>query len=323
MNQPILHNKDMISDPVAEGADAFSAAARAVVDYLNQNTPLSDWSVSRIAGGEQVHVHVHHEQFLEVGTRVPWDETFCRQMTTTGKHVVTDSAQHPELACLPASADVRAYVGFPITDDDGALFGTLCGVDSRPLAGADDVDAELVRLLSTLLSSHLATARSADRERRAAQITAALADVDALTGLMNRRGWDTVVADAQQRIDAFGDLVAVAVVDLDGLKSVNDTQGHTAGDALLRRAAEALAAAESEGDRVARLGGDEFTILTNNVGVADLPAHFGRFDAQLAERGVAASIGHAFTGPGELSVAEAFRRADAAMYEAKRARRAS
>ncbi len=47
-----------------DGADAFGAAAQQVVDFLNKHTPLRDWSVSRVAGGEQVHVHVHHENLI-------------------------------------------------------------------------------------------------------------------------------------------------------------------------------------------------------------------------------------------------------------------
>lgn len=303
------------------GAEAFAEAAQRVVGYLSRRTPLRDWSVSRVAGGEQVHVHVHHDVLLETGDRVPWDDTFCRRMSNGADHVVPDALRNPDYAPLPDAGDVRAYVGFPITDE-GALFGVLCGVGAEPLPGVEAVDADLVELLSTLLSSQLTIARTADRERRRAALAAALADTDELTGLVNRRGWDAIVADAQQRIDAFGDPVAIAVVDLDGLKAANDALGHQAGDALLRRTASALRGACTAQDRVARYGGDEFGILSNNVAVDGLATHFARFADALAAEGIAASIGHAFTGPGERTVVEAFRRADAAMYDVKRARRA-
>ena len=310
----------MRSDTTIDGAHAFSEAARKVVDYLSRHTPLSEWSVSRVAGGEQVHVHVHPDEFLDTGTRVPWRDSFCRQMTLGAGHVVPDSVLEPAYACLPDAGAVRAYVGYPISDDAGELFGVLCGVDAQPLDDAAAVDAELVELLSTLLSSQLSAARAADRSRRAGEIAAALAETDALTGLVNRRGWDTLVADAQQRIDSFGDLVAVAVIDLDGLKEVNDRDGHDAGDDLIRRAAAALADAATAQDRVARIGGDEFAVLTNNVPVADLEEHYGRLVDGLRRAGVSASLGHAFTGPGERTLAEAFRTADAAMYAVKRGR---
>ncbi|WP_056894854.1 MULTISPECIES: GGDEF domain-containing protein [unclassified Nocardioides] len=309
--------------PVGEaayGADAFTAAARRVVDYLSRATPLETWSVSRVAGGEQVHVHVRDSELITTGQRVDWQDSFCRRMTTGAAHVVVDSAADPDYAPLPAAQDVRAYVGYPIADENGELFGILCGVGDTPLADADAVDPVLVEMLSGLLSTQLVVSRAADREVRAAQVAAAQSDTDALTGLTSRRGWDLFVDDAQRRIDAFGDLVAVAVVDLDGLKLVNDTAGHAAGDELIRRAGRGLRAAAGRQDRVARYGGDEFAILTNNVPVTDLDRHYARFVEALAGEGVRASLGHAWTGPGTATVADAFERADAAMYAVKRSR---
>jgi diguanylate cyclase (GGDEF)-like protein len=265
---------------------------------------------------------VHGHGLIGTGDRVRWDDTFCRQMTLGAAHVVPDSTLDASYAVLPDSPAVRAYVGYPIRDDHGNLFGILCGVADSPLPDPAAVDDDLVETLSHLLSSHLAAARAADRDRRAARVATALADTDALTGLMNRRGWDSLIADAQERVDAFGDPVAVAVLDLDGLKQVNDTAGHEAGDDLLRRAGEALRLAATDRDRVARYGGDEFVVLSNNVPVTELAAHYARFVHALRQHGIEASLGHAFTGPGERTVREAFRQADAAMYDVKRARRA-
>ena len=305
------------------GAERFTAAARQVVSYLNEHTPLGDWSVSRVAGGEQVHVHVHHVDLISTGGRVPWTDSFCHQMVRGEGHVIPDSTLSPAFAALPDSPAVRGYVGYPITDEDGSLFGIICGADAQPFLNESAVDASLVKLFSDLLSSHLLVARAADQEIRTAMLAAAAADVDALTGLMNRRSWDTIVADAQERIAAFGDLVAVAVIDLDGLKAINDTAGHEAGDDLLRRAGKALAGAAGPQDKVARYGGDEFTVLADGIAVDKLAEHFGRYQAALAEVGISGSLGYSFTGPGDRTVATAFREADAAMYSDKRGRKAS
>ncbi|MCZ4135855.1 hypothetical protein BZG24_28690, partial [Escherichia coli] len=101
-----------------------------------------------------------------------------------------------------------------------------------PLTEGEIIDEDLVALISSLLSAQLKLARVADRERRNSELSDALAQTDALTGLLNRRGWDKITNDAQERLDAFGDSVSVAVIDLNRLKQVNDSQGHAAGDLL-------------------------------------------------------------------------------------------
>jgi diguanylate cyclase len=293
-----------VSTPEIEnGADTFSTSAERVIAYLKAHTPIPEWSVSRVAGGEQVHVHTGDNKMLTLGRRVPWDDTFCIRMSNGADRVVADARTHPDYRDHPDAGAIRAYAGIPITDDDGRTFGTLCGVGTQPLSTPDDVDTDLIELMAELLSSQLHLARVADRARRSADLASALAQTDALTGLVNRRGWDLLVEDADRRISAYGDPVAIAVLDLDGLKSLNDQQGHDAGDDLLRRAGSALAAAAQPSDRVARYGGDEFAILSNNVAVKNLATHFGLFADALAAEGIAASMGHAPTAAGVVDVA--------------------
>ena len=312
----------MRTPEIEDGADTFSTSAERVIAYLKTHTPIPEWSVSRVAGGEQVHVHTGDNEMLTLGRRVPWDDTFCIRMSNGADRVVADASRHPDYRDHPDAGPIRAYAGIPITDDDGRMFGTLCGVGTQPLSAPDDLDNDLVELMADLLSSQLHLARVADRARRSADLASALAQTDALTGLINRRGWDLLVDDADRRISAYGDPVAIAVVDLDGLKSLNDLQGHDAGDELLRRAGAALTEAAEPSDRVARYGGDEFAILSNNVAVKNLSTHFAAFTDALAEQGVAASMGYAPTSAGAVDVAGAFAQADAEMYAAKEARRA-
>lgn len=308
---------------VVNGADTFSDSAERIIAYLKAHTPIPEWSVSRVAGGEQVHVHTGNNELLTLGRHVPWDDTFCIRMSNGADRFVLDAQVHPQYSDLPDAAVVRAYAGIPITDDDGQLFGTLCGIGTEPLGDIEDVDTDLIELMADLLSSQLTMSRIADRERRSADLAMALAQTDALTGLVNRRGWDLLVEDADQRVSAYGDPVAIGVIDLDGLKVLNDQQGHGAGDELLRRAGTALAGVVRHGDRVARYGGDEFAILSNNVAVNDLASHFARFLDALAHEGIAASMGFAPTSAGVVSVMQAFALADGDMYTAKQAGRAS
>jgi len=84
---------------------------------------------------------------------------------------------------------------------------------------------------------------------------------DALTGLLNRRGFDEHLVRALEDLDDHDGDLAVILLDVDDLKHINDTRGHAAGDSALRIVADSLRRAVRVGDYVARLGGDEFIVL--------------------------------------------------------------
>ena len=143
---------------------------------------------------------------------------------------------------------------------------------------------------------------------------------DMLTTLLNRRGWDLAVKQSEERCAREGLNACVVVIDLDGLKRINDTEGHASGDEFIRRAGSALKLAARREDVLARLGGDEFACLT--LGCA--PEHAGvvlkRISQSLQKGGVPASLGYAMRDLAG-SIGAAFQEADHAMYAHKRARK--
>ncbi|MCZ2859959.1 putative bifunctional diguanylate cyclase/phosphodiesterase [Blastococcus sp. VKM Ac-2987] len=143
---------------------------------------------------------------------------------------------------------------------------------------------------------------------------AASAAEDALTGLMNRRGFDEALDSAVRTALRTGEPLAAALFDLDHFKTVNDTHGHAAGDEMLRTVAGAWRSSLPRGAVLARHGGDEFSLL--------LPGHDGDRALACAERLRAAlpeigtSVGVAEFELGD-SPADVMRRADAALYRVK------
>jgi diguanylate cyclase (GGDEF)-like protein/PAS domain S-box-containing protein len=149
-----------------------------------------------------------------------------------------------------------------------------------------------------------------------------LALVDDLTGLHNRRAFVLLAEQAiKESVRARRPVIGV-FVDVDRLKHINDTYGHSEGDRALRLVAGALRSACREADIVGRLSGDEFAILlTGADGTADIEARV-RDGLAVAAGAVAfplsASLGLAHCPPGhECQLTDLFERADQAMYEEK------
>lgn len=145
------------------------------------------------------------------------------------------------------------------------------------------------------------------------------AETDPLTGLLNRRGLDRVLADALTRADAVARPLSLALVDLDHFKGVNDSQGHDAGDRVLAEVARAWEDVLRAGSHLARVGGDEFALLLPDTGGADAETLVERLRAAVPGRRTC-SAGLAAFQPGD-SASLLVGRADAALYDAKRAGR--
>lgn len=157
-----------------------------------------------------------------------------------------------------------------------------------------------------------------------------LAHFDVLTGLPNRTLFHKKLSIALERATEQHHSLAVMILDLDGFKDVNDTQGHDVGDLVLQRVAENVQAKLGEGDVFARLGGDEFVLLVDYFGkAANVDLLIGKILALFKHKIIAAghefslttSIGVSFFPEHGESSRDLLRNADTAMYEAKKSGR--
>ena len=178
---------------------------------------------------------------------------------------------------------------------------------------------EQVGLLQALADS---TSIALDRVAALRKLEQALetAASDELTGLPNRRGFNLLAAQALENIRRTGQDAVLLFIDLDGLKAVNDTHGHAAGNDLLRRMAATMRDTFRSADVLGRLGGDEFVALCTVADGTDAPD--ARLRAAMAATTVApgralrGSIGVAHYRPGD-TVEGLLAAADAAMYMEK------
>jgi diguanylate cyclase (GGDEF)-like protein/PAS domain S-box-containing protein len=152
-----------------------------------------------------------------------------------------------------------------------------------------------------------------------------LAELDELTGIYNRRRFQEEVEKLLRVSRRFGDPLMLMLLDVDGLKQINDTYGHQAGDEALQQVARALRSAVRETDVVGRFGGDEFVALLIRADDRGVDRVIGAFRSALRSEGAAtgvgfpieASIGVARSDGADDTCESLLRRADRVMYEEK------
>ncbi len=145
-----------------------------------------------------------------------------------------------------------------------------------------------------------------------------LADHDPLTNLLNRRSFVQHLDAEVARSRRYARPLALVIFDLDELKTVNDTQGHTAGDEALKRVGDAVRATIRSGDNAFRIGGDEFAVILPEANERDADAAAQRIADELQ---LPASFGVAICEQ-DCDAGTLLREADGAMYRMKRRRRA-
>jgi diguanylate cyclase (GGDEF)-like protein len=244
-----------------------------------------------------------------------------------------------------------AWLAFPVLLGAAALHPSMGELSKRAVERADD-RARRLRLVLLAVASLLApavlvalaathsyestgvvavasavgfllvVARMADLLRQVEDQAArlgALARVDALTGVPNRRSWDDELARALTRARRAGAPVHVALLDLDHFKQFNDTNGHPAGDRLLKEAAAAWLDRLRATDLLARYGGEEFGVLLEGLDPREAVRAIERL-RDGTPHGRTFSAGVATWNAAE-NAEELVNRADVALYAAKRAGR--
>ena len=151
-----------------------------------------------------------------------------------------------------------------------------------------------------------------------------LADLDALTGLHNRRYFHDTLAREVARAHRYDRRLALIIFDLDDFKAINDRIGHLSGDAVLADAADVISSVVRSADIACRVGGDEFAVILPESGMQEAEQLYARLQQDLAQRplGDAGRI-HLSAGVAELARDDDsksfFERADDALYGAKEA----
>ena len=206
------------------------------------------------------------------------------------------------------NARVERIVLFPLKTRNG-LLGYIWAVNFDPENAA--TIKETLEVTTYILASEIANYLLLDRLQ-------VLSSRDMLTGVLNRNEMNNVVEALSNGTLGQGESVGIAFADLNGLKKINDTGGHNAGDTLLKDAAQALCEV-FDANQIFRAGGDEFTIIAVGITESELRQKVAAVvESAKHYANVSFAIGTCFDAD-SANVREALRIADERMYEDKRA----
>ena len=295
----------------------FHDAGQAVLHFLRQKFGFDLWMITRVEGNDWIVLQAEdHGYDVKPGRVFNWADSFCSHMVQGhAPRIAPRSEDVPLYASAPIAqqVNIKAYIGQPLVKEDGSLFGTLCAIDPEPKSEKIIEDGGLVELFCNLLSHILQREIRENEQIRLHERLQNEAVIDAMTGVYNRRGWNQFICTEEERCKTYGHPAAVFMIDLNGLKAINDQQGHAEGDRFIEQAAFILRNSLRQEDLLARLGGDEFGILILGHDHDHLEQLKQRLLEHLADAKISAAIGYAMRHPSQ-GLEDACKHADEQMY---------
>lgn len=296
-----------------------------VTDYIQHLTNAGGAIVELAEGDEMVYRAAAGMAKDQLGLRLARHGSLSGMCVDGGAVLRCDDSETDPRVDRDACRKVglRSMVVAPLIHNENTV-GVL-KIASAQENAFDEKDVHLLRLMSDLIAAAIYHAVRYETDELYHRATH-----DTLTDLGNRAMFYDRLRQGLALARRKGTRLGVMIFDMDGLKGVNDTFGHRAGDAAIREVAARLIAASRESDTVARIGGDEFAIILTEV---DSPrsavAHSERLTAEIetpfAFEGqplpLGASIGVALFPDDSAEIEGLIEKADQSMYANKRTRR--
>jgi len=224
--------------------------------------------------------------FFPEGTVLMVETVLCHDVYLSGKPAhIADMREHPQFArhALVKQMGLRTYSGIPVSVGDDARW-VLAFLRQQRESPPEAVDIAYMELIADWLGNALHQSAQKDLLQR-------IALTDLLTGLPNRRAAEERLQLEGARTPRDGHGFALALVDLDHFKMVNDRYGHAVGDEVLKGVARRFEAGLREGDWVARWGGEEFLFVLHGCAVEEAACIMERLAGQVRSTPIQTAIG--------------------------------
>jgi diguanylate cyclase (GGDEF)-like protein/PAS domain S-box-containing protein len=320
------HQVVAIDDGVAVTSRDITARKQAELEQRNAEHALQESEARLRTIADTVPTMIAYVDADEVYRfhNIAYEREFGRfDLQIQGRHMREVVGEAHYAALRPYIARVMAGENLRFEEEDKEDCGTRCmEVNYIPQYGKDGKDGKDGEIV---IGFHIMR-QDITMQKREKQRLLKLSQVDALTGLTNRAGFLEKLGEAMMTSRENGGMMAVMYMDIDRFKPVNDTHGHSVGDALLKAFSARLTHNMRASDTIARLGGDEFTIVMEKVGKQEdatmraariVAAMQAPFDLDGIKVGVSVSIGLAFYRGEDVNAAVLLKQADILLYRAK------
>ena len=306
--------------------EAFQAVARPLLELIQRVTGLETSFVTRIDWDDQVQdvvLSLNTESLtVEEGSRLPWADSMCRWSMLSGRPATSDVPGDFGGSLGAEQLGMQTFLAVPILADDRVV-GTVCGASRRAVLLPEET-VEVVALVATALTHQFRAEVEVTRQRDRAERAEVLALTDELTGLANRRSFIARLEEELARAGRHDSGIALVLIDVDDFKSVNDGNGHAAGDQVLSILGAILKDRARVEDVAARIGGDEFALILVGSGSGEASAVAGRveqrFAAATTAAGLPASISTGISSNEASALRDLAAEADRALYVRKQRR---
>lgn len=194
--------------PAHKPYPTFALAAADVLKYLHNRYGFGLWMVTRTEENDWIVLHAEdHGYGVKPGAVFRWADSFCSQMVIgRGPCIAPRSDDVPAYAAAPIGSQVQigAYVGIPLKDADGELFGTLCAIDPLPQSDELIKEQHAIELIGRLLSTCLVAELKSSAEARSDLRLDVSRLVDRESGALSQAGWEQYAAAEEIRCQKFG-----------------------------------------------------------------------------------------------------------------------
>lgn len=295
--------------------------------------------ITRIEG-EMLEVFVANETAkhpVKVGDSMALENSgvYCEEVLKKNELLIVPNALEDEKwkNCPDVEIGLISYMGLPIRLPNDELFGTICVLDFKENAYTKQYESLLIRFRDViendlkLIAMTTALQEEISIRKQTEEKLKALASTDMLTGVYNRRALFERAQAEIARSKRYNTKLAVMMLDLDDFKVINDSFGHHIGDEVLCCFCEEVKVLIRQSDIFGRVGGEEFMLLLPQTSAKQASILAKRIlqtiEALTLEKEgkkirFSVSIGISLFQESEVEIHESFKRADSALYKAKK-----